>query len=128
MPYPEAWLKDAIEEADVDAFPLTVPESTLPPFVVYARTGTARERDLDGTVGSPVGTFLVEIYTDGYLEGKELADAIRAQVNNFSGSAGGVTIQWSHLAEEADGDPVFLDGRDKPTYLVQQTLEITWQE
>lgn len=128
MPYPEAWLKDAIEAADVDAFPLTVPEGTLPPFVVYSRTGTVRERDLEGSVGSPVGTFSVEIYADGYLDGKQLADAVRAQVNNFSGSAGDVTIQWSNLAEEADGDPVFLDGREKPTYLVQQTYEITWQE
>jgi hypothetical protein len=128
MPYPEKWLKSALEASEVDAFPLVVPEGTEPPFIVYSRTGTARERDLDGTVGSPVGTFQVEIYADGYLESKEIADLVRAQANNFSGSADGVTIQWSHLAEESDGDPVFLDGRDRPTYLVQQTFEITWEE
>lgn len=128
MSYPEGWLKSAIEEAEVDAYPLVVPEGTLPPFVVYSRTSTAREESLDGSAGSPVGTFLIEIYADGYVQAKDLADAVRAEINNFSGSASGATIQWTALTEEADGDPVLLDGREKPTYLIQQTLQITWVE
>ena len=128
MSYPEAWLKAAIEAADVDAYPLVVPEGTLPPFVVYSRSSTAREESLDGSEGSPVGTFLLEIYADGYLQAKDLADDVRAQTNNFSGSANGATIQWSALTEEADGEPVIFDGREKPTYLIQQTLQITWTQ
>lgn len=128
MPYPEGWLKSAIEAAGADAFPLNVPEGTSPPFVVYSRTGTVRDQDLGGTTGTAVGTFTVDIYADGYMDVKGLADAVRAELNNFSGSGDGVTIQWSHLTEEVDGDPVLLDGRDRPTYLVQQTLQVVWEE
>ena len=55
-------------------------------------------------------------------------DAIRAALNNFNGSASGATIRSVHLADEADGDPEYLDGRDKPTYVVQHTYQIRWEE
>jgi hypothetical protein len=129
MASPEAWLRVAIEEAaDCPAYPLVAPETLAPPYVVFSRTGTARERNLDGSVGAPVGTFAVEVYADGYADCKALADLVRSAVNDFSGEAEGSTIDDVELTEEADGDPVLFDGRERPTYVVSQTYVIRWQE
>ena len=65
---------------------------------------------------------------DGYLASKQLADLVRAALMDFSGVSDGATIDEVDLAEESDGDPVFLDGRDVPTYIAQQVYIIRWQE
>jgi hypothetical protein len=128
MASPEGWLSQAIDAAGVAGYPLDAPEGLSPPYVIYGRSQTVRAPALDGTPGRPVGTFLIDIYSDGYLAGKTLADTVRAAVNNFSGSAAGATTQHTDMVDEADGDLVYLEGRDRPTYLIQQTLQITWEE
>lgn len=129
MASPEAWLRVAIEEAaDCPAYPLVAPETLAPPYVVFSRAATARERRLGGSFGVPAGTFSVDIYSDGYADCKALADLVRSAVNDFSGTAEGSTIDDVELTEEADGDPVLFDGRERPTYVVSQTYVIRWQE
>lgn len=128
MASPEAWLRGAIEDADVPAYPVTCDEGVLPPYCVYSRQGTERERDLGEPAGHPVGTFLLEIYADGYAQAKSLADAVRSQIQNFTGEADGCTIDETFLVDEKDGDAVFLEGRDRPTYMIEFTLGIRWQE
>lgn len=129
MPSPEKWIRSAIEDAtDVPAYPLDVPESIAPPFVVYSRTDTIRERQLDGLVGHPVGTFQVDIYADGFDAVKDLADAVRQALHNFNGETGGLTIETTDLTSERDGSPVYIEGREKPTYLVEHVYAIRWQE
>jgi hypothetical protein len=128
MASPEAWLCGAIQNAaGCGAYPVAIPEGVAPPFVRYMRAITSREPSLSGTA-SPIGSFAVEIYSDGYLACKELADHVRSAVNNFSGSASGATIEYVVLTDERDGDPVFFEGRDSPTYMIEQTYSIGWQE
>ena len=74
------------------------------------------------------GEFRVTIYADTYLAAKTLADAARESTHNFSGQANGVTIDGSWVVDEVDGQPVYLDGRDRPTYAVEQVLKVLWQE
>jgi hypothetical protein len=129
MASPEAFIKSAIEAAATcPVYPLVVTEDVRPPYVMYGRNSTSRELELDGLVGKPVGTFDVEIYSDSYTDVKARADAIRAALHNFTGTANGCTIDVSNLTDEKDGPPVFLDGRDVPTYLVEHTYEIRWSE
>lgn len=132
MPFPEQWLKAAVEAAaGCSAFPLIAPESAALPYVVYSRIGTARESIMAGPTPvnvNPAGTFAVEIYAATYTAAKTLADAARAGLHNFTGTASGVTIRLALLVEEADGDPVIFDGQDKPTYVVEHTYQIRWQE
>ena len=129
MASPEGWLSSAIEAAaGCPAYPMAAPEGRLPPFVVYGRTATTREQQLDGTFDAPSGTFSVTIYVDGYLAAKTAADAIREAVNNFKGPGGGSEILSTVLTDEADGSPEFLDGRDSPTYVIEHTYTIRWQE
>lgn len=126
---PEAWLYHAAEAAGLDVYPVTSPDKKEPPFAVFARDSTDRETDLqDGTVGAVSGSFTVEIYSDGYLAGKALADAVRAAVNNFTGTAHGATIDRVLLTDERDAPPVEFEGRSATTYVIEQTYFIAWNE
>lgn len=129
MASPEAWLWGAIEAAvECDCYPLLAPDNLQPPYVVFTRSSTSRVATLIGSAAVPAGTFLVEIYSDGYKAGKDIADQVREALDNFTGSASGVTILESTLTDESDGEPVFLEGRDRPTYVVEQQYLITWSE
>lgn len=127
---PELWLWEAIESAaEVDAFPMTVPEGTQPPFVMFGRASTQRTRGLEeGGLDQTIGSFSVQIYADSYREAKVIAKAIADAVVDFSGSDNGVTISDALLEDESDGEPVFLEGRDRPTYSIDQTFQIMWVE
>lgn len=130
----EGWLRETIEDAtDVEAFPLRVPAGKVPPFVVFSQTGLeeAEAATLDsgyGDSGIITGTFAVEIYADSYLQAKTIARQVRAVVRNFAGSAGDLTIIRSRIDGQQDSEPVFMDGKDEPTYVVEQTYSISWEE
>jgi hypothetical protein len=130
MASPEAWIRASIETAaGCSAYPQIVPESAAVPFVVYARAGTVREPFKDPAFQFPVvGTFAVEIYADTYTEVKTIADSVRVALSNFNGTANGATITSVILSDERDGDPVFFNGQDKPTYIVEHSYLIRWSE
>lgn len=129
MAYPEGWLKQAMEAAaGCSVYPLVVPEGAAPPYIVYGRASTERERTLGNYIGQPQGSFNVEVYADGYIQAKQIADAIRGACHGFQGVADGVEIVEAQLADEADGSPEFLEGRDTPTYLISQTFFIRWND
>lgn len=132
MPYPEAWIKSAVEDAAAcPAYPLIAPEAAPLPYVVYGRQATAREAVMPESFGiqiTPVGTFAIEVYAATYTAAKGIADEIRQALHNFNGIASGVTICLSLLTDERDGDPVFFDGQDTPTFTIEQTYSIRWQE
>lgn len=126
---PETWLYQAIETAGVTAWPVNPPDKREPPFVCFTREGTERDLDLDdGSTGGVSGEFLVEIFHDSYLSAKALADAVRGAVNNFTGTAHGATIDRVQLTDERDAVPVKFDGRSEPTYVIEQTYQIFWNE
>jgi hypothetical protein len=111
------------------AYPQVVPESAAVPFVVYARASTTRESlGVPGVAFPPTGSFTVEIYADTYSQVKTLADQVRGALNNFNGTANGATITSVLLNDERDGDPIFFNGQDKPTYMVEHSYQIRWSE
>lgn len=135
MAVPQKWFFAALEAAaGCSAYPLGVPEGVATPFVIYGRSATTRELILADTLTAepltdalpPAGTFQVQVYADGYLAAWAIADAIRAALHKFAGTVDDVTIDSCLLSEEADGDPVFFDGRDLPTYVVEQTYAVRW--
>jgi hypothetical protein len=130
MPFPEQWAKGAIEAAGgCQAWPLIATESAALPYVVYGRLSTDRVNNMAGVViTDPSAQFQLEIYAATYFAAKTLADQIRQAMHNFTGTASGVTIRSSLLIDERDADPVFFDGQDKPTYSVEQTYQIRWEE
>ena len=137
MSAPQVWLRSAIEDATgYDAYPLGVPEGAAPPYVVYSRTGTGRELVLADALGDPAGgssvppvaSITVEVYRDDYVQVWETSTAIVGAIHGFAGEVDGVEITSCLVTDEKDGDPVFLEGRDTPTYVVELAVEIRFVE
>lgn len=136
MPGPHVWLKAAIEDAaGVTAWPVEMTGSGAPPYVVYAREGTAREQVLPDTLEpdpaadylAPLATFRVVTFADSYVQAWEIADSISAAVHKVTADQSGLTISSVIVADERDGDAGYLEGREQPTYTVEQTIEIRWE-
>lgn len=132
MSAPQVWLRSAIEAAaGCEAYPLGVPEGLTPPYVVYTRTGTTRESIVAdslgdpaaGSVMSPVATVTIEVYRDDYVQVWASADAIVDAVHGYSGG----DIEACIITEQRDSEPVYLEGRDTPTYVVEMTCDIRYQ-
>ena len=125
-----------IEDATgVDAFPVEVTGSNLPPYVVYVRDQTTREQMLPEALGAfppeaympPVATFTVTIYADSYVQAWEIAEDITGSLHNVSEEASGLTIHECLVVDERDGVAGYLEGRESPTYTVEQTITIRWE-
>jgi hypothetical protein len=110
---------------------MEAPEGAALPYVIYGRTSTQRETIMAGTTPlnvNPSATFSVLVYAATYSGVKALADLVRAALHNFNGTANGVTIRECLITDELDGSPDFLEGQDKPTYSVDHTYQIRWEE
>lgn len=129
MAFPEKWLRARMVSAtSAGIHPVLGPQNAPMPMVVYRRTGTRRERNLLGNVGRPVATFSVSIVSYTYSEAKEIADAIRLKVDNFTGASEGVTIVNTALVSESDNYERPLEGQAKPMYRIDQVYEVRYQE
>jgi hypothetical protein len=135
MAAPQIWLRSAIEAAaGCEAHPLITPEGLVPPYVIYVRTATARDTLLSdvldspatGTETPPTATFTVEVYVDDYVAVWAAADQIAAAIHGFAGEHEGTTIEAAAVVDQSDGEPVFFEGRDTPTYVVEITVEVRW--
>jgi hypothetical protein len=127
--FPEKWLRARMVSATTAGIhPVMAPQNAAMPLVVYRRTGTRRERNLLGNVGRPVASFSVSIVSYTYSEAKEIADAIRLGVDNFTGTADGVTIVNTALVSESDNYERPLEGQAKPMYRIDQVYEVRYHE
>lgn len=129
MSYPEKWLRSRLDAATTAGiYPIMADINAPFPLVVYRRSGTKRERDLRGNVGRPVASFSVSIVAESYSEVKDIAAAVRLSVDNFTGTASGVTIHYVALVSEADNMERPSEGRAKPLYRVDQVYEVRFSE
>jgi hypothetical protein len=140
MGSPHVWLKAAIEDATgsdgVTAWPVEMTGGGEPPYVIYLREATERELLLAETFDEtpdlgdipPLARFTLTIYCDSYVQAWEIAGQISAALHRFKGSADGETIDSCLVIDERDGEAGFLEGREQPTFTVEQTVEIRFQE
>lgn len=135
MAAPQIWLRSAIEAAaECEAHPLITPEGLTPPYVIYERTGTSREPLLSDTLDDPAGgtetpptaAVTILVFADDYVDVWTRADAIVAAINGYAGTHETTVIESCLVAGQNDSEPVFFDGRDTPTYVVEITAEIMW--
>ena len=133
MSFPEFWLRDNL--ADVTgskAFPVMCTDDTVqPPFSVYSRIATDRERVTDapsGYTGAVDALFEVNIVTSTYMQGKELVETLRQKITNFRGDYEGCYITWATIADQQDAAPEEKDGESQPDYVQQMTIRIRYRE
>lgn len=137
MSTPHIWLREQIESTtEIPTYPVEVTRVELPPYIVYVRDETQRDvaLTLGDTLNSPIaedlslGTFAVTIYADSYVQAWEIAGAISGALHNVSGGEGSTYIQQSRVASQRDGAAGYLEGRDQPTYTVEMTIQIWFEE
>lgn len=129
MAAPETWLRSAITSATTaGVHPVLATQNAPFPLVVYRRSATRRERGLGGNFGVPVATFSVSIVSQTYSEAKDIADAIRRKVDNFTGDFSGVKIILTALTAEQDNMERPPEGQSKPLYRVDQVYDVRFQE
>lgn len=129
MAAPEKWLRERLGQATTAGiYPVLATQNAPFPLVVYRRTGTRRERGLTGNYGVPVATFSVAVVAESYSQSKDIADAIRIQVDNFTGETQGVKIVTTALVSESDNMERPFEGQSKPLYRVDQVYEVRFLE
>lgn len=131
MPYdsPETWVKSVAETAaGCNAYPLTAPEGAAPPFVTYGLDTVERPEQTAGLTGFADGQFVLQVYADSYSAVVAASNALRATLHNFSGTAGNVTIDRTYVSGPVDRDYITLEGRDRPTFVRELTVDIRWRE
>jgi hypothetical protein len=136
---PESWLYEAIEAAagsGVEAYPVSYTGGGEPPYVVFQRASTQPQLVLQDELSETPeldafprqATYTVEIYADGYLEAREIAQAVSDALHRFTGPMDYLTIEHCLLMDDRDSAAVYLEGREVPTYIVEQTYQIAWSE
>lgn len=135
MSAPQVWLRNAIEAAaGCNAYPVDAPDNADFPYVVYERSATSRPLLLSdglaspggGSDQSPTAAVTVQVFAKDYIEAWNKSDAIVGAIHCFSGSASGTTIESSVVTDEKDASPIFYEGEDLPTYVVEIAVEVRW--
>lgn len=137
MSAPHVWLREQIEDAtEITAWPVEMTGNLMPPYVVYVREETARDvaLTLADAINGPIAedisaaTFAVTIYADSYVQAWEVADQVAGAVHNVSGGGGDAYIQHSKVVSQRDGSAGYLDGREQPTFTVDLSVQILFEE
>lgn len=109
-------------------YPVMAPVSAALPFVIYQRSQIERSQTLSRPMGVPRVSVQLDTYAATYESAREIADALRANLDGWAGSAYGVDVKHVALESERDGF-VQLDGSElPPVYQVTQTFDVSWQE
>lgn len=129
MAYIEQWLSAQLVIANpAVAFPMIAPQGQPLPIVIYRRTRTTRERHLTSGAGMPVASFDISVYANTYAAAKEIASDIKTQIDNFTGTASGVTVNRCSIEDESDGFEPPADGNSKAVYIVSMSFEVCFTE
>ena len=132
---PEQVIKHRIETSPalalllgVRVYPIVAPVSASLPFAIYQRALIERNQTLQVPVGVPRVSMQIDTYAATYEQAREIADALRANLDGWAGSAYGVDVKHVALESERDGF-VQLDGSElPPVYQITQTFDVSWQE
>ena len=127
MSRPEYFVRDMLSTV-LPTYPMMAPEGVRPPYAVYGRQNTQRERYMADSALVPKSDFGVAIFAPTYANVKDLADAVRRAMDNFTGTHDGCEILECFLTEEADGSAIEYEGETKPSYTVEMTFAIRFRE
>ena len=133
MSAPQVWLRSAIEAAaECDAYPIQAPEGVAPPYVIYERTATERPLVLNDTLNDPPpdqsasqsATITILVFVDDYVAVWNKSAAISSAIHGYSGQDELTVIESATVVDERDSEPVYMDGRDTPTYVVEMIVDV----
>lgn len=108
--------------------PFADPQPTARPNLTYHRVSTVRPYSNDGPVGLATAHYQIDAWADTALVALQLADAVRAALDGFQGTAGGRRIDAIHVIDQQDGSEPVRPGEQKPVQRVTLDVTIQFQE
>ncbi len=135
MKSPEAVLRSALVANNAVAtligtriYPVIAPATATLPFVTWRRVAVRRQQTLAAPMGMPVTSVEYSIFGLTYEQARDVADAMRAVLDGYGGSANNTEVKQTSLEQESD-DFVTLAGAElPPAYQITQQYDVWWQE
>jgi hypothetical protein len=90
-------------------YPLFARQTAVKPLVVYQRISSVREHAQDGPAGLARPRFQFRCVGNSFSQARSLADAVRASLDGYKGTAGGVVIGAITCENEVDLEDVATD-------------------
>ena len=91
----------AVAAMTTKVFPVVVDTAKLP-YIVYRRTQLEQAPNKNHGGADTVGIEVI-CYTEQYLEGVELAEAVRAALDGKQAEADGLVMRSCHLTDSEEG-------------------------
>lgn len=109
-------------------YPVVAPSEATYPFVTYRRIAVQRLQTLGAPVGLPRVTLDYTIYGGTYDQARQVADAMRAVLDGYGGTADNTVVHRASVENETD-DFVSLTGAElPPSYAITMTVDTWWTE
>jgi hypothetical protein len=96
--------------------------------IVYERTGTQHAHMLSGAAGFATAFLSFDCIATTYARAKALAEALRGELQGYSGTMGDATIYSVILQDESDDFDPPADGTQKGQYHVTQEYSFLFTE
>lgn len=83
-------------------YPGKAPQKVTTPYVVYSKISSPRDHTHDGASGLCKSRIQVAIFSEDYLEVKQVVDSVREALDGYKGTSEGVRIDSCLLINEQD--------------------------
>lgn len=93
---------EEVKQRTNKVFPIVIDKAQLP-YILYRRAALSHNPSKQGTPGADTVTMEVVCYTAKYVEGVELAEAVRGALDYASAESGGVQMRSCTLADSEEG-------------------------
>ena len=79
-----------------------MPQKASLPAITYQQTGGARNHTLEGTDNMTPSVWRFNCWSETYSEAETVAQTVKAALDDYTGTASGVTIQNAHYESDTD--------------------------
>jgi len=83
-------------------FPITAPQTTALPFIVYRTISNDAIDDKDGVSGFEYRHVQLDIFAEDYADADDIAEKVRAALDGFEGTNSGVNVGYIRLDDQGD--------------------------
>lgn len=83
-------------------YPVAAPQGATRPYVTYQQVSRQPIRSTSGASGGTRPRAQIDCWGDTYTSARAVAKQVRLALDNFRGTAGGVTVRAASLESELD--------------------------
>jgi len=96
--------------------------------ITYSRVTGGHDHNLKQATGSAIPTFEIDCWSKSYEAADQLAEAVRQQMQGFSGTMGATSVKSVILDDEQDAYEAPQDGSDNGLYRITLRYRIRYTE